>query len=191
MSTSRIVEKIKHYPIIFLGAVLSLVLVGLIYLDELSLPELKAEHQRLNQEKKVMDYNAINAVRFSENLENLKSITENINSRLMDPSERASIYQYLFQLEEEAGVTIKNPRQIQVIPIEGKKKTPGKQPMVAVTKYKMDLDGNFSQILKFIYKIQTGYYFSRIDAFELKPSKDLEPNVLTLSLSLNFFGKSD
>ena len=124
MRTNRIAEKIKHYPIVFLGLLVSLVLIGLIHLDKIILPELKSDLQTLTQERRIMDYNAINSVRFNENLQQLQRINQRINDRLIDPNDPDSNYQYFSGLGEETGVKVKDSRQVLVAPIPQKKSVP-------------------------------------------------------------------
>lgn len=196
-------DKLKEYPVLVGAAIVAVVLILAIYLRSGVVGSLNAEYDELMLENKAMDYNVLNGKTLDKDLEELVSLTDEINKRLMNPKETADIYHYFFSLEKETGVAIGDPREVAVEPImpegvkekassKGKKKaTKQFVPTLAVTEYSLNASGDFKELLRLMQKLEGGYYFGTIKRYTLGRSKDLDDKRLSMSINLGFFGVPD
>ena len=191
----RCKEALEQRPLIFVGGVLSVLALLLMFFASPDISKLKDEYKELSEVEGVMDYNLVNGMLLNDDLKMLNVLNQEIQSRLLNPDDRADIFHYFFSFEDETGVIVEDPREIETIKIplfENKKKLKdGILSEVAIVKYKLDVIGLFPQLLNLINKIQTGHYFARITRLSISRSDTLNPDELRMNLDINYFGVPD
>ena len=78
---------------------------------------------------------------------------EEIDTRLMDPENKAINYQYIFQLEPKCGVRLDNLQQNDPI-------VNNKGDYYTTINFDISASGSYRQILNFVYEIQNWRYFN-------------------------------
>lgn len=189
MNVDAIVAKLKRYPVAVGCVVVAVVLIGLLYLRGSHIPVLEDERNQLDQEWKAIVGNKLRSSDLKTHLEKLNVITDKIDGRLMAANSKAINYQYFYKLEESSGVKIGNLNQVGA---SGQRARTGTdvlelfEPII----FKVTAEGNFSQILTFLYELQYGKFFTSLNDFSCNgiEAEDDMQDLLNLSLTVQVLG---
>lgn len=181
MNKELLLAKIKQYPLAVASVGITLVLILVIYMRSGSLPAQEAELEQLEMTWDVIQGNDLRAVDLQVHLDNINSASEEIETRLMDPEDKAINYQYIFQLEPKCGVRLDNLQQ--------KDPTDNDEgDHYTAVNFDISASGTYKQILNFVYELQNGKYFTRIDSFNFNAVGELEPNLVQIDIKMAVLG---
>lgn len=164
MNSEQLIAKLKQYPLALICLLVVLVMFVLIFLRGDRLPTLEAEAQTLQQTVDVINTNSKNSVGLAQNVEQLQQLTENIDSRVIDPEAKTDNYRYFLAMAEKAEVQLVDPSMSKVASGAGMKVYP-------LVEYPLSVSGEFDNVLKFLYYLRTGRHIIRIDAMTLSPKE--------------------
>lgn len=185
IETKDLVALLKKRPLAIACSVLSLALIAAIYLRSGRTGELTGQLQQKEREgQRILD-DIRNGANLPEQYQTLTSATKELESRLIYGSERARNQQYFYRIESDTGVTEVN-LQPSATPTSGKNKSKGRYSPVT---FDVTVRGDFSQILKFLRRLETGQHFYRLVTASVTREADAA-GTLTLSLKLEFLGAS-
>lgn len=168
-------------------AVLSTILIGVIYLRSSRLPTLEIEKEKMDAQWHAIDENKIRDFNLENHLEKLNSIDKEIEERLMSIDSKAINYQYFYKLEKSSKVRIEALNQRGIIASDAK--TPELEyEFFQPIEFTVTAAGNFKQVMDFLYKLQHGMYFTLIKNFSCSQNFSETENLISLSITLEVFG---
>lgn len=174
MTAAQLLARLRAYPLATALFALVIVLAVFWYIRGGPAAEVQSEHQRLQLEWDRITANLNRAEGLGADLEALRAAVEEIGEHLIDPDEKAINYQYFYGLEQATGVRILLLEQSDQLPA-----VPGDARYQPV-EFRLSATGDFRSLADFIYRIERGAQFARLDSFRL-----LTPNELDLT-TLNF-----
>ncbi len=191
MKKEELIVKFKQYPVAYVCSALSVVLAIIFYVRSGANPEIEDKRFELEQDLKRIVTNEIRSTDLPAHLEDIQSIVEEIDDRLMRSDDKAINYKFFYKIEEETGVNLKNISQSEQVQVSKKKKAKKKsnskfQPI----KFTVSITGKYKQILKFLYLIQNGKYFTRMIAFDCKSVGGDEVGLISVKIEIDILGLS-
>lgn len=192
MDTQLILAKIKQFPIAVGAVAVALVFGVILFLRSSAVPEAETERDRLSSQVQTMSRNVQQSKDLPEHAEQITEYAENLQSRLMDASNRPTNFRYFYELAERSGVQIDqlNQREIEIKPNAPPEDRPNLK-LFAPIQYTVVATGDFPSILSFLYEIRNGTYFTRTDAFSVAAGQDDLPGILEVSLTMDVLGKKE
>ena len=192
MKPDAIIAKIKQYPIASGAGVLAVVLAVLLYLLGPRVEALESELSDLESELQTIETNAAQAVGLDIQVETVQKALDDITGRLIDRNAKAVNLDYFYSLERETGLTIVDVSQSN--PVASAKPNPGKPQLnlYEAIGFRVVIDGGFRQVLKFLYELERGAHFTRIDSFNLAESSGGSPEAppgVAATIELDMLGR--
>ena len=181
MSKELLLAKVKQYPLAVVSIGITLILILIIYTRSGRLPALETELEQLDTTWTVIQNNDLRAVDMQMHLDTINAANEEIDTRLMDPENKAINYQYIFQLEPKCGVRLDNLQQNDPI-------VNNKGDYYTTINFDISASGTYRQILNFVYELQNGRYLTRIDGFNFNAVGELEPNLVQIDIKMAVLG---
>ena len=181
MNKELLLAKLKQYPLAVASVGITLVLILIIYMRSDRLPSLEAELEQMETTWEVIQNNDLRAVDMQTHLDNITADSEEIDTRLLNQDDKAINYQYIFQLEQRCGVRLDNLQQ----------KDPTDNDIgdhYKAVNFDISASGTYKQILNFVYELQNGKFFTRIDRFNYNAVGELEPNLVQIDLKMAVLG---
>ncbi len=182
MTAKDLIEKIKNYPIPFIAGFVILVSFLTFYFRMDVIDDLETRYEEISVKGERMTDNLLKGGRIEEDLKSLQVLTEDIESRLINPVELAKNLQYFYRWEEETGAKISGLKQNRVIENTGKGKS-----YVRVS-YSVDITGRFGVILSYLKKLETGPLFCRINSLSTNNSQNGPEYDVTAAIELELLG---
>lgn len=180
-----IVGLLKKRPLAIACGVLSVALIAGIYFRSGRAGELAGELQQKEREgQRILD-DIRNGANLPEQYQTLTAATKDLEARLVYSSERARNQQYFYRIESDTGVTEVN-LQPSAAPTSNKRKS---KSIYAPVSFDVTVRGDFSQILKFLQRLETGQHFYRLITAAVTRDAS-STGALTLTLKLEFLGAS-
>lgn len=184
----------KNYVIAASGAVVILCL-GVHFVRNEQITRLIADYDDLNVRRSRILKNMKFGSDLETDLEALRTMKEDVESRLFLPADLASNQRYFYQVESQTGVAISNLQQIiKPLPIGRDKKKARK--LAARAKYQgivydMTISGSYTQILDFMREVEGGHAFTSVDGFSVVQGKAAggRQDMVTMRLSVEVLGK--
>ncbi len=178
-------EFLKKNPFPWLGSLAAVVLLGGAFFRHSSLPDSEAELEQLTGEVRRIQGNLIHAASLEEQIATLKSLNEEVLTRVARASDLAGNSQYFYKLQGETGVKEISLDRGPVREL-GPKGTKGS--FVGVT-FSSTVQGRYSQIMAFIQKVEGAAWFGRIRTLNIRQAQaersGAEPQiVLALTVEL-------
>ncbi len=181
MNKELLLAKLKQYPLAVVSVGIALVLILIIYMRSGRLPSLEAELEQMEMTLEVIQNNDLRAVDMQAHLDTITADSEEIDARLLNQDDKAINYQYIFQLEQRCGVRLDNLQQ----------KVPTDNDIgdhYKAVNFDISASGTYKQILNFVYELQNGKYFTRIDRFNYNAVGELEPNLVKIDIKIAVLG---
>ncbi|QYY37188.1 hypothetical protein [Ruficoccus sp. ZRK36] len=158
-------------------------MVALAFFRGGSLVDSESRYNEALSEADEMEQNEQNAIGLAEDVEQINKIVEETESRLMRENARADHYRYFLSLAEGSKVTMSDPVMIRSL-VPGTKGVNVVTQKLAQIEYRLSLQGNFNQIMDFLYLLSTGRYLTRVDAMAMAGEPDMGPDIVTVNLSI-------
>ena len=167
-----------------MGGVLLIIVLGLfLYLRGGRIPELKAERDILDRKWAAFEKNDIRSTDLQEHVNKFKHITEQIEGRLMNKEEKAVNYQYFYQLEQSSGISLSALNQS-----PGPSSSSLKLSLYEPLEYTVGVMGKYQDVLNFLYELEHGKFFPRIETFSCNSASEEEANIVRVNMKLDILG---
>lgn len=179
MKSQDLILKAKQYPIALGVGVFCLIIVGFLYLTSGTLDELEVQYAELEREAETVKQNEINSVGLADDLKRAQDMVLEIDSRLINESDKTGHKKYFQGLVEKSGV------KMPVDPVLGRVLDPGTKGVVISTKefaqvgYSMEVVGEFNKVMDFLYLLKTGKYFVTESGLKLSASTEVGSDLVT------------
>ncbi len=185
ISNEQVVAFVKKNPIGVGCGVLSLLMIGVIYLRSDKLPAAQAV---LDQKSTEADRHAINvryAVQLKEQMDALNTADHAIDARLVRAAQLATNTQYFYRLESDTGVKLLNIFQ-NTTTAQAAKVTKTNFVPIAFT---VTAQGTYLQLLDLLHRLENGAHYCRILSANMVKLGTGDNDAATLSLSLELLGQ--
>ncbi|MDP0496985.1 MAG: hypothetical protein Q7Q73_12355 [Verrucomicrobiota bacterium JB024] len=184
MNAQKLIALIKQHPLATACALVTLVLLGLMFLRGAALGDAEAQYNQVVSEIDEMDQNEKNSIGLSEDVEKINVLVEDIQSRLMVERARADHYRYFLSLAEASKVTLQDPVFESYL-------APGQKNVVIMTEqlaevtYRLNVRGEFNHVMDFIYQLSSGRYLARVSEMSIEGAPTLGKDMAQASLTVS------
>ncbi len=156
----QVVTLFKKQPV---GIICGLVCVALGVTDYLR-SDLQADLEKTRDEKtaeaKRLEGNLTKAARLKEQIDALTADNQSVKERAVKPKDITTNYQYFYRLEADSGL-----KEVSLIQIPVPVAPAGAPPTNYVpVSYGLTLQGEFSQVLDFLRRLEHGAHFARVNS---------------------------
>jgi Tfp pilus assembly protein PilO len=186
ISNQQVIAFVKKNPIGFGCGALCLVLAAAMYYRSDLVSGAEAELEQKSTEAERLAVNLKNAVQLQEQLDAMIAADKQVEARLVSPGDLAKNQQYFFKLEADTGTKI-DCRQ-NTLPVDKEHKN-----IYLSVPYTMTVQGDYSQILTFLRRLESGAHYCRVLNATLTAGAagvgDSTELPLTLTLNLEFLGQ--
>jgi hypothetical protein len=185
MNAQKLITLIKQHPLATVCALVTLVLLALMFLRGAALGDAEAHYDQVVAEIDEMDQNEKNSIGLSEDVDKVNVLVEDIQSRLMVERARADHYRYFLSLAEASKVSLQDP-VFESYLAPGQKDTVVMTEQLAEVTYRLNVRGDFNHVMDFIYQLSSGRYLARVDDMSIEGApalgKDMSQADLTVRI---------
>jgi Tfp pilus assembly protein PilO len=186
ISNEQVIAFIKKNPIGFGCGALCLVLVAAMYYRSDLVPAAETELDQQSAEAERLAGNLKNATQLQEQLDAMIAAGKQVEYRLVHPGDLAKNQQYFYKLEADTGTKIDCHQN--ALPVEKDRKT-----LYLSVPYTVNVQGDYSQILSFLRKLESGAHYCRVLNATLVSggagAGESAESPLTLNLNLELLGQ--
>lgn len=181
MNVAVIVAKLKQYPIAVISVGIAMVFAILIFFRGGLVTERETTLVELESRFQLIQRNVINSNHLAANVDEIKAMVADVESRLIKPSNTVANTRYFLSLENQAGVKINDPSM-------GEIRTPNPRglPNLTHVSYTLTVNGDFNSVVDLLYLLHTGEHFSRVQSFSIARGRG--GSTLTAIINLQFLG---
>lgn len=153
MTSSDLVIVIKKQPVGFACGMLSLVLAGFLYYRASAIDEKQTEYETKSAEAAKIVSNVTTSKNLPEQVQEIQSLTKDLESRLVNAGQLAINQQYFYKLELENEVKLLEVRQ-------NNQQKKGATVYSGVS-FSVTVQGPFKKIMNFLNHIENGRHLCR------------------------------
>lgn len=153
MNSYGIIEKIKQYPVALACGVILALFVLISFTRSSVVSELTVQEAELNSRLRTIEENIKNSKNLKEDKETIDAMVDQVNSLLFNPYERAININFFYGLEDRSGVVISNIAQLPDPDGIYAEKGARKLNLYSTLVYNINVNGSFSNILRFLYEL--------------------------------------
>lgn len=153
MNSYGIIEKIKQYPVALACGVILALFVLISFTRSSVVSELTVQEAELNSRLRTIEENIKNSKNLKEDKETIDAMVDQVNSLLFNPYERAININFFYGLEDRSGVVISNIAQLPDPDAIYAEKGARKLNLYSTLVYNINVNGSFSNILRFLYEL--------------------------------------
>ena len=193
MKFEPFVDVIRKKIVLSISVVVSVgcMSVYLLHLDKKA--DLESEIEQLDIRISTILKNLKNSSGIEDDLVLVEERIEKLDSRMFDPQELATNYNYFFNLEASTGVKLSGLKQLEYVE-ENKRVKKRKMPKPVKENYQkiryhMNAAGEYGQLVNFLRKLEGGSSFYRLETFRLARPKSEGGKVLSMDISLLILGR--
>lgn len=183
MNAQKLITLIKQHPLATGCALVTLVLLALMFLRSAALGDAEAQYNQVVSEIDEMDQNEKNSIGLSEDVDKVNALVGDIESRLMIERARADHYRYFLSLAETSKVTLQDPVFESYL-------APGQKDVVIMTAelaevtYRLNVRGDFNHVMDFISQLSSGRYLARVDEMSIEGAPTLGKDMAQAALTV-------
>jgi len=166
-SGKKFTRTLKDYPLAVICAAIILICAVALFLRGGANMELSAKEADLNSRIRTIDQNAKNAKDLSAEVEEAKLLVEQIKLRLFNREQRAVNINFFYGLEDRLDVRISNIGQMPSEDPIYAKGGPRAFKLHSTIGYNISLNGQFDEILAFLYELYRVDPLIRVADFQL------------------------
>jgi len=184
MSSPAILANAKKYPLVIIFAVLSLLLLGVHVLRSGQIADKERVSEELSSELNVMTANLNASQALGDDVLKIENYLHNVESCLINREEKGPNIDFFYRFEDQTNIILKS-----VIPAEDVKKI-GKIKTFDCVGFGISLDGNFYEVMKFLYTMSHSGRLMRIESIDLSQNLQVDPdNGVSCKVNLQLLGK--
>ena len=183
MSTQKLGAAFKKNPVSLGCAVVSLVLIGVIYFRSGLLPEAETQLEQKSAEGEKIRLNIQNSAQLKEQTQAIEAANKAIGERIVRASQLGTNMHYFYKLESDTGVKLIDIRQ--TTPSSVPKPAKGAYLPVA---FAISVQSDLSHILEFLRQLEGGAHYCRVLTATCSGNSTTRSSPLTLALTLELLG---
>jgi hypothetical protein len=183
MSNHALASAIKKNPISFGCAVLSCVLIAVIYFRGGLMSEAETALAQKSAEGEKISLNIQYSAHLKEQTEAIEAAIKTIESRIVRASQLGTNTQYFYKIESETGAKIIALQQ--TTPATAAKPAKGSYMPVA---FAVSVQGDLIKILDFLRQLENGAHYCRVLTATCSGNSSTRTAPLTLALTLELLG---
>jgi hypothetical protein len=176
INAQTLVGGFKKYPLLVASALMTLVLLGVLYSRSGLIDAQQQELDKYLTEGSRHRANISNAAQLQEQLDFLIQANKAVRERALTAEGLAQNLQYFYRLESEVG--------IKYVDLRPGSRFSGKSSTYVPLNHIVNVRGSFTQIITFLRRLEQGVYFCRINTAFASRDGDF----VTLNLNLDLLG---
>jgi len=189
MNFGKFKSYIQKYPVGTGAVIVSLVLLGAIFVRHMTLAEQQSIYDNAAADGQRLAANVTHAGLLDEQLKTLEEANATIAGRLVNPSDLAINLQYFYKLEADTGVKL-----IDTHPVDARGAAkPAAKGLYVPVQYAVTLQGGYVRTLTFLRRLEHGAYFCRIIGGSCSQAQSEQDNKgssdTTMSLTVELLGR--
>lgn len=194
MTFLSIFEYLKKNYIVAICAIVTVVCLGVYFVRNDQITRLAADSDDLSVRHSRILKNLKFASNIEGDLEEIKVMKSDSESRLFLPEDLATNQRYFYQIETSTGVEMSSLQQVMKPLPEGKQNKKARRkaensPYQEIV-YDMNIEGTYVEILAFLREIEGGSAFSVLDGMSvINSKKTLGDSKVEMRLSVNVLGR--
>lgn len=189
MSTQKIIPVLKQHPLAVACGVLAIALLAVAALRGTAYSDSEQRYGELVSEVDEMETNEKNSIGLSEDVETINQLAAEIESRLMREEARADHYRYFLSLAEDSKVSLMDP-SLSTFLVPGTKGGNLMTSELAQAEYRLQVKGEFKQVMDFLYRLSVGRYLTRIDGMSLTANSALGNDMVQAALTVRILASA-
>lgn len=165
--SEKMIRTLKAYPLAVLSVLVFLICSAVIHLRAGAVADLSVHEADLNLRIRTIDQNVRNANNLDKDFEEIKRLVDQIEARLFKRDQRAVNINFFYTLENRLNIRILNISQM---PNEDSLYAKGgarELKLHSTITYNISLNGNFENILLFLYELQRVDPLIRVVDFQI------------------------
>ena len=165
--SEKMIRTLKAYPLAVLSVLVFLICSAVIHLRAGAVADLSVHEADLNLRIRTIDQNVRNANNLDKDFEEIKRLVDQIEARLFKRDQRAVNINFFYALENRLNVRILNISQM---PNEDSLYAKGgarELKLHSTITYNISLNGNFEDVLLFLYELQRVDPLIRVVDFQI------------------------
>jgi hypothetical protein len=176
MNLSLISKKIRQYPILIVCGLLIPISLVLLIMRGPKIADLESQQADLEREWKSIQTNVERSSGLEDDIASIEDGLASIKGRLMNVDNVASNYEFFYELERQAGVSVRQFSQ--GIASDGSSLPLGRESLrhFSVIPYDIVMKGTLSQILSFLDLLDRQDFIIRIDLMNVTKPSAAEPD---------------
>ncbi len=185
MNKELIIQIVRKYPIAAVGLVVAILLGGVLYLRSGTLPEEQSKYEELEKTVEVIRRNKISAVNLEQNLEEIRGLVADMESRLMREGARTDHLRYFLRLAEDSQVEMSDP-------LNTGRVAPGAKAPLKIypqLEWRITVRGNLASVLDFIHKSRTDFHPASLQSLTLFPVQGSRSDAVAAELNLSVLAR--
>ncbi len=183
MTSTDIGALVKKYPIVSICGLICAILGILLYFRSSEIDEKQATYEKTAAEANKIISNVSISKNLPEQVEEIRSLAKDLESRLVSAGQLAVNLQYFYKLEAETKIKLLDVRQSSL---------PKKSATVySGVPYNVTIQGPFKQVMLFMNRLENGRHFCRFGnvTFNKVSGTTDGSNPMTVTLSLELLGQ--
>ncbi|MBK1879947.1 hypothetical protein [Pelagicoccus mobilis] len=190
MTFSSIVSYLKKNYIIAGSAAVAIICSGIHFVRGEQITRLAADYDDLSVRHTRILKNLKFADEIDGDLELMKSMEADIESRLFSPEDLATNQRYFYQIESTSGVDMASIQQIvKALPsgkVDKKARKKAERSKFQELVYDVEIGGTYSEVLTFFREVEGGDAFAVVDGFIAAPGSANEGTADRVSVRVSF-----
>ena len=177
----------RRYPRPIISAILSVVLIILIYFSDKILPGLEDREAEAARKVDVVLKNISQGADLADQLQLLKKLTAGMNGRLVSVDDKAVNYQFFYDIEARSRASISDIHQTTTDIGDGVMRA--KLTEFSALGFNLTVSGRIGYVMSFLKRMEGGKYFVRCNSLVLRGNKTLGPDAVDAVLRLEVLSK--
>lgn len=166
-SSNKFVSILKRYPLAVICIIVIAVCGVVIFLRGGNIAELTAEEADLNSRIRTINQNVKNAKDLEQQVEEVELLVDQVVARLFNREQRAVNINFFYGLEDRLPVRIANISQLPAEDPVYAKGGPYELKLHSTIAYTISLNGQFDEILSFLYELYRVDPLIRVADFQI------------------------
>lgn len=184
MNLSLISKKVRQYPILFVCGLIIPISLVLLIMRGPKIQDYETQQTDLERKWKNIQENVERSTGLEDDISSIEDGLSSIRGRLMNVDNVASNYEFFYELERLAGVTVRQFSQ--GVASDGATLPLGREPLrhFSVIPYDVVMKGTLPQILSFLDLLDRQDFIVRMDLLNVSKSAGEEPELDQLNARL-------
>ena len=180
MTSTDLLSICRKNPIGVICGIVTLLSGAFLYYRSDVIDETKSQLDDLSMQAQTMLANVRNSAGLLQQTELIKQSAKQLETRLIKATQLATNLQYFYRLESDTGIKLTDIRQNQV----GRAGTG----LYVGIPYMVTFQGNFSQVLGFLQRIESGKHFSKFNSVSFNKTAGATAGMLNVSMNIELLG---
>ena len=165
MDAQKLIKSLKAYPFAVVSAILSVILIGVIYVRSPIAEGLESTQQELERKVSLFDNNQRRAVDLDAHLAAGEALLESVEERLLEPENKTENSRFFWEIAERRNATRPDVSGETYVAAG---KTGLK--LYGTMSYSLRMNALFEDVFGYLQAVENGRFITRVDSISIKPA---------------------